>query len=39
MRTIKTLYRDRGHEVEFFLHMEDQQQIIPDNVETQHKHI
>ena len=39
MCTIKTLYRDRGHEVEFLLHMEDQQQIIQKNVETQHKHM
>ena len=39
MCTIKTLYRDRGYEVEFLLHKEDQQQIKPDNVETQHKHM
>ena len=35
----KTLYRDRSHVVEFLLHLENKQQIMPNNVETQHKHV
>ena len=31
------LYRDQSHEVEFSLHLENKQQIMPNNVKTQHK--
>ena len=34
----KMLYRDRSHVVELLLHLEHKQQIIPNNVATQHKH-
>ena len=32
------IYRDRSHEVEFSLQLE-KQQIMQNNVETQHKHV
>ena len=35
----KMLYRDRSHVVELLLHLEHKQQIIPNNVATQHKHM
>ena len=35
--TGKTLYSDRSFVVEFLLQLENKQQIMPNNVETQHK--
>ena len=32
-------YRDRNRVVEFLLPLENKQQIMPNNVETQHKHM
>ena len=34
-----TFYRDRNRVVEFLLPLENKQQIMPNNVETQHKHM
>ena len=35
----KTLYRDRNHVVKVILQLENKQQSMPNNVETQHKHM
>ena len=35
----KMLYTDQSHEVEFLLHLKKKQQVMPNNVETQHKHM
>ena len=37
--TGRTLFRDLRHVVEFLLQLENKQQIMPKNVETQHKHM
>ena len=33
------IHRDQSHDVEIFLQLENKQQIMENNVETQHKHM
>ena len=35
----KNLNRDGSHVVEYLLHLENKRQIMPNNVETKHKHM
>ena len=35
----RNLYRNQSRVVEFFLHVENKQQIMPNNVEAQHKRV
>ena len=38
-RRENVIYRDRSHIVELLLQLENKQQIMQNNVETQHKHM
>ena len=36
---VKMVYRERSRVVKFLLQLENKQQIMPNNVDTQHKHM